>query len=719
MRHKDLSTSSPDEPGHSAGPLAKVTPGLVSRRPRGRPRGAKTRVLRHAGALGMHHFAFLRSWFLRLDLRDAWQRYMAFSDLSSDLRHIEHRRSELLGQVLAAGRQLDRSLPAERRITAQLDLLAQAPWAKASTALPSLDEFIDAQGLDREFYSEAELLQEYRDHHHLDTVPESPADGSAAPPTLDQVQALHQVEALLARPPEATDPLTLWLSPALAALLNRAGIGTLGALADTVRVYGSAWFRRAPGLGPTRARTLVDWLVPVSERFDSPIPGHALQATPRQRALRDGTPRGLVMPPRFGIVPLECLAVPVALAGGPARAVDPSIGGHQRGQESPGARNDLEALQGWLATHGTSTATRRAYGKEVERFYLWCLQVRGKALASIDARDCSAYRAFLADLPPAWINPAPALRVDPAWRPFRGPLSTGSQAYAVGVVRALFDGLCAAQYLAGNPMRAIRDAQPPPAGRPAPERAFTDDEWAFVTGQLDALAAHRAAQGHGRWRAETLRLRLLLAMLAGTGLRLSEMAGATMDALTDAPSSGGPSGALGSRTTAQVLRVTGRDGQVRDVPVDGSVLALIHEHQRDAAAIAALPSPAPIICTLGEPPPRWADLPNGSAVLSERRPPAVRALGSAGIYRTLKRFFRHIGQNAHGVDGLSRPRIEAASTQWLRHTFARQGVAAGLPVERLMQLLGHASLQSTGRYLSGPDAGELAGLMNAKAPIRG
>ena len=117
-------------------PLPRAQPSaanLAPRRTRGRPKGAKTRVLSHAGVLGVHHFAFLRSWFLGLDLREAWQRYMAFAELGSDLRRIAHRRAELLRQVLQSGHQLNLSLPATQQITGQLELLTQAPRSSAAT----------------------------------------------------------------------------------------------------------------------------------------------------------------------------------------------------------------------------------------------------------------------------------------------------------------------------------------------------------------------------------------------------------------------------------------------------------------------------------------------------------------------------------------------------------------------------------------------------------
>lgn len=690
------------EPGQTQ---ATALPGLLIRRPRGRPRGAKTQVLRHAGALGMHHFAFLRSWLLGLDLRDAWQRYLAFSELSADVRHIEHRRAALLRQVLDAARQVNLSLPAEQQISAQIALLAQPPRDAGSAPLPSLDEFIEAQGLDREFYSEAELLQEYRQFHHLDSPAEEAASGSGAADAPGagasaagsaQVRALNRIEALLAREPRADDRLDLWLSPALAALLRSAGIATLGALADTVRVYGRLWYRRANRLGARRTAHLVDWLAPQAERFGRPIPAEAREPVQRQRARLAA---GLQRPesaPRFAIVPLERLAVPPSLSG---RRPAPGRADGGSGQR-PGAGDDLSALRAWLRTHEASPATHRAYAKEVERFYLWCLLARGKPLSRVDGNDCEAYERFLGDVPPDWINPSPAPRIDPAWRPFRGSLSASSARYALGVLRTMFDGLSAAGHLAGNPLRGprLRSRAPVPTPTPAPtpalQRCFTEPEWGFLLGQL---AADADPDPLARGQAEARRIELLLRMLAGTGLRLAEIAGATVADLRQVA-------VAGEIEPMTVIAVAGRKGdRPRELPVGLDVLALIQQHHADArraaGPLAVLPCPLPIVCALGEPPRRWTAGRDGSVQLSAAPSPAVRALGRAGIYLTLKRFFRRASARASAVDGLSRERLVAASTHWLRHTFARRGAVAGVPVEALREALGHASLASTGLYL--------------------
>jgi len=703
-------------PAPAPGPAATASPeGLLTKRPRGRPKGSKTRVLRHSGALGVHHFAFLRSWFLRLDMREAWQRYLAFSELSSDLRHIEHRRSELLNQVLDAGHQLNLSLAPNLQVTAQLAALAQPPFDTASAPLPPLDDFVDAQGLDREFYSEAELLQEYRDFYHLDSVPENGSDeanpaaaaaagtaaaeaarwtatGSAGGPM--QVRALNQIEALLAREPQADDRLDLWLSPALAAMLKHAGVATLGALADTVRVYGRNWYTRASRLGATRAGHLVDWLAPLAERFGHPIPAEAREPLQRQRALRSASLRLVEMGPRFAIVPLNQLAVPAPLAGGRA-----APGRFATGMANHlGATDDLSAIRHWLKAYEGSPATHRAYAKEVERFYLWCLHARGKPLSSVDSMDGLAYKQFLGAVPPDWVNPRPAPRTDPAWRPFRGALSASSVKYALVVVQTLFDGLCAANYLVGNPLRSVGKQVRLPARRLPLERSFTENEWAFVLGQLALQTALTGTPDKPeRGQAEAHRIRLLLEMLASTGLRLAEIAGASMASLSQVAVDGEPE-------PATVIEVLGKGNKLREVPVGEDILALIRQHHADAVRVvgrgAALPSPAPIVCTLGEAPRRWVDGADGKVALSALGAPAVRALGPMGIYLTLKRFFRRISANASAVDGLSKERLMAASTHWLRHTFGRQGAAAGVPVEVLRQAFGHASLATTSLYLN-------------------
>ena len=93
------------------------------KRPPGRPKGSKALVVQDPRALGVHHFAFVRSSILGLDLADAFNRFMAWSDSTTDLRHVQNRRETLLRQIIEAGRQFDATQPAQAKITHLLDLL--------------------------------------------------------------------------------------------------------------------------------------------------------------------------------------------------------------------------------------------------------------------------------------------------------------------------------------------------------------------------------------------------------------------------------------------------------------------------------------------------------------------------------------------------------------------------------------------------------------------
>jgi site-specific recombinase XerD len=73
------------------------------------------------------------------------------------------------------------------------------------------------------------------------------------------------------------------------------------------------------------------------------------------------------------------------------------------------------------------------------------------------------------------------------------------------------------------------------------------------------------------------------------------------------------------------------------------------------------------------------------------------ALSAAGIYAMLKRFFWRAAAAA-AESGLEEGRFRAASTHWMRHTFARQSLVDGAPLEVVSELLGHASIDTTSIY---------------------
>lgn len=660
-------------------------------RRRGRPQGATSRIVQRT-ALGLHHFAFLRSHFLRLHLETAWARYMAFTSPSSDARFIERRRDELLRQVLFEARRLNLTLPPGQRLDRQLALLAEAPQDAPARVLPSLDEFRAAEGLPEDL-SERELLALFQEHYPTDVAAEERgADrGGRA-----QVRALADVERLLSRPLKAEDPLSVWLTPGLAAALRDHGVLTVGELVQLITVGGYHWYKPVARLGRARAVALAQWLAPLAEQIDRPLPSHALIPPRARETLPDGSRA------RFGQASLDSLALTPALRGGPDHGGVFCTGhpNHLR------ASDDLTAVRAWLARFADSPSTQRAYRKEVERFYLWALEFCRKPLSALTSADCRGYLIFLRDIPEGWIEREAVSRSDPRWRPFRGALSPRSQRYALTVVSAMFDALVKANYLVGNPMLTVmaNTVADPAEAQPRQERAFTPREWHFL---LERLASEgRAENRQGvRAKAEWQRLRLALELLVSTGLRIAEVTSATLADLRqmDMDAEDEP---------VWVLAIPGKGRRGREVPVSPVVVELIREHHALACRLGTPPSPAPLLMRLSVPP---GEAMTGAAPArrgeGDNDGCALQALTAIGLYRQLKRFFARAAQEAFSVDGLSSQRIRMASTHWLRHTFGRRAVAAGLPAEVLQQLFGRATLSTTLCLYAPTDQARMARLM--------
>lgn len=618
---------------------------------------------------------------------------MAFTSPSSDARFIERRRDELLRQVLFEARRLNLTLPPEQRLDRELALLAEAPHETPARDLPSLEDFRVAEGLPEDL-SERELVALFQEHYPTDVAVETdaPDPGGRA-----QVRALAEVERLLSRPVQAEDPLSVWLTPGLTDALRSHGVLTVGELVQLITVGGYHWYKPVARLGRARAVAIAQWLAPLAERIGRALPARAL-VPPRAHAAHseDG-------PSRFGRASLETLTVPPPLRGGPGHG-----GIFCTGQPNLlGAADDLAAVRAWLARFADSQATQRAYRKEVERFYLWALEVCRKPLSALTSTDCQAYLSFLRNIPDDWIEPEAVSRGDPRWRPFRGTLSPRSQRYALTVVSAMFDALVKANYLIGNPaLTVLAGAGEDRAGAPAPqERAFTPGEWRFLLAQLASEGQAEKRQGL-KAKAEWQRLRLALELLVSTGLRVAEVTSATLADLKRVEIDG-------EDEAVWMLAIPGKGRRGREVPVPPVVVGMIQEHHVLACGLGPPPSPAPLLMRLSAPPGDATTRGGEEQGSAGGDSTALRALTAIGLYRQLKRFFGRAAQEAFNVDGLSSQRIRMASTLWLRHTFGHRAAEAGLPAEVLQQVFGHATPNTTTALYAPADRARMVRLVRA------
>ncbi|WP_225934698.1 site-specific integrase [Cupriavidus sp. EM10] len=72
--------------------------------------------------------------------------------------------------------------------------------------------------------------------------------------------------------------------------------------------------------------------------------------------------------------------------------------------------------------------------------------------------------------------------------------------------------------------------------------------------------------------------------------------------------------------------------------------------------------------------------------------------GSA-FHRQLKRFLAACAEQLAPTDAAAAARLRQASAHWMRHTHISHALDAGVPVEVVQQNVGHASLDTTSRYV--------------------
>jgi len=221
---------------------------------------------------------------------------------------------------------------------------------------------------------------------------------------------------------------------------------------------------------------------------------------------------------RLTLAPLERMAVPHTLSG---------ADGPRRGENRPmafcyiQARHDLEAVRAYLNKYRDQPKTLRAYTKEVERFLLWSVVVRGKALSSLVVDDCEVYKDFLKSPDPRFVGERFSRR-SPRWRPFASSnLSPESQRYAVRALRAAFTWLVDVRYLAGNPWKAVND--PKIVERETAmqiQRALPADLWQRLRDELDKrCAATDMRQGDAKLTVQWRIVRAALLLMGDSGLR--------------------------------------------------------------------------------------------------------------------------------------------------------------------------------------------------------
>lgn len=260
-----------------------------------------------------------------------------------------------------------------------------------------------------------------------------------------------------------------------------------------------------------------------------------------------------------------------------------------------------------LEARGASAATMRAYRSDLVGYCEW-LAGRDRTPLTAERADLRAWSAHLAE---------------------RG-LSPATRARRLSSVRGLHRRIAATLDDAGDPAAELpgprRKRRLPAVPRPRTTTALLDEPWPD-----DPLG---------------YRDRALLELLYGAGLRAAEACALDLD-----------------RLDAATVRVTGKGGRTRIVPLGTPARMAIDTWLTDGrSALAAPDSPPAVFLT------------NRGARLE---PSAVR--------RILQRRLRALG-------------LEGFSPHALRHAYATDMLEGGGDLRSIQDLLGHASLDTTEIY---------------------
>ena len=669
---------------------------------------AETLRARAGRRLGWPHFAYFRALVEGVSTAEAAPRYLG-TEGATEARDAHH-------QVVDALRAI-----ALRRGPAEWDLLAEGVELRRPRApRPSLDVWAESQGLDPAEWGEADLLAMYHEAHPPGDAAIEEAKGSAQlrRDRLGLLRKLEDRHSEAARPEHAVDG---WFDETTAQRLRGAGVDTLGEL--QLRIAKSQrWYSAVDALGPTKAEGIEEYVdqlklpaLPESAVAFAPvvaIEDHAARAAilmpaPEMASLAAPAPPpaplsesssalarptaaallGDAAPPQF-ITVQPAVAVdeihakvageilPAALRAQLAAAgLDGAHGVNRRHPCGLAARDDIDAAAAWLcARAGTPgedsyvAPTATAYRQQLRRLLLWCTGTRQVALSSMTGADCSAYMAFLSNIPADWISPARAPAWSEAWRPFAGQLTASSREQAIRQVASLFGWLVENEYLRVNPWRTLKLRQPDdPARRPRGSHAFTPQAWAALRAHLDGpdMAPVGENLRARQRRAERERMRFVLAFNEAAGLRATELVSAQVDHLS-------------FDGKGWTLHVHGKGARNRNVKLAPQAVRALQEYLggRGFAAIDQAPPGTPLLAQLLSPEP----------------------IAYAGYYEAFKDFVRE-AVAASDLEPAERAIAAQASTHWLRHTSAVRLDERKADLVVIKDHLGHESLETTMRYL--------------------
>ena len=314
----------------------------------------------------------------------------------------------------------------------------------------------------------------------------------------------------------------------------------------------------------------------------------------------------------------------------------------------------------WLGRY--TRHTREAAEKEVRRFVLWCdsLAYDPKVAASPQAQQ---YLDFLFDPQPAeqWVGRvSPRLlrngSLNPAWRPFAGPLAASSVRLARTHLNGLYTYLLAEGVVLRNPFHATRVHGEVRTRELQVEKSLSAPAVGHLLRYLSTMPGHTLRQARKK-----AFYQLLIQLFLTTGLRRFEIG------LLER-------GHVHRTNDGLWLRVQGKGNVLADVPLPDQILLALDRYQVASRALGQGQG-------------------QDSFLLPGRN---GQARSGSGVYRLIRRILDAAAETAEPEIAAE---LKQATPHWMRHTYAQRLVDAGAPLDVVRDNMRHASLATTSKYL--------------------
>lgn len=337
------------------------------------------------------------------------------------------------------------------------------------------------------------------------------------------------------------------------------------------------------------------------------------------------------------------------------------------------ARDDISAIESWLAEFKIKPTTYANYLKEGRRLALWAVNDLGRPISSLTHEDMVAYREFLMNPSPLkkWVNPTKRPYGHLEWRPFNGPLSLASARQAMIVINVMFSWLVQAGYLRGNPLALMKHR------RTKDKRGVTrymDRE--VIENLLDSIEAMPSDTDEQRM--EMARRRWLVVLLYQTAMRISEVSINKMGQVRRFKDKQGKE--------IWGLDILGKGDKWATVPISDQFLDECAMY-RESIGLTGRPMPGdetPILCSF-----RFV---NGSRNRSPLTRQHIHKLVKAILNQTKKELITK-------GDEYAVAQLEKASAHWFRHSAGSHLAADGVDLVKLRDTMRHDDISTSNQYL--------------------